>query len=109
MNSARKGNTKELASARIFEAAGALVGSRRHVGGAGDLLVVWAPNTRSTSACGIWLVEVKARHHVWQGFRRPDRLALRDAARSVGAVAVLAWWKPGDQFHTLLYEDEWPA
>lgn len=75
-NTARKGNAAERYVAKWLAERGWLVASRRHIGGAGDLLAV--------RGCGdhfdghfteVWLVEVKATKSksVWEQFRREDR------------------------------------
>lgn len=70
MNTARKGNSGELYVAECLEAEGWIVASRRHIGGAGDLLAVH-PATAS-----ILLIEVKARKRPYDGFRPADRAAM---------------------------------
>lgn len=72
MSSSSRGNAFELVVAKQMQALGFVVASRRHVGGAGDLLGVH-PDGR------IWVVEVKNRKgNVYAGFRRKDRQAMLD-------------------------------
>ena len=55
------------------------------------------------------MVEVKATAQgPWEGFRRPERRALKKAAYAAGARPVLAWW-PKRGTLRYLYADEWPA
>lgn len=67
MNTARKGNAAESFVAKWLQERGWVVASRRHIGGAGDLLAVH-PDDGAT-----WLVEVKCCKELWQQFRREDR------------------------------------
>jgi hypothetical protein len=83
VNSTAKGNAFELAVSKAMEAMGFVVASRRHVGGAGDLLGVH-PDGR------IWLVEVKNCKNVYAGFRREDRKAMSETVLPAGAERFLA-------------------
>lgn len=71
MSSVSRGNGAEVHLAKWLEAQGWLVGSRRHIGGAGDLLAVRGDQC--------WLVEVKRCKNVWEQFRRADRDEMREA------------------------------
>ncbi len=86
MNTARKGNSAEVYVARWLQDRGWLVASRRHIGGAGDLLAVWPgfekaerPDHSSLYLLpsATWLIEVKCAKNLWQQFRRADREAMR--------------------------------
>jgi Holliday junction resolvase-like predicted endonuclease len=79
VNTARKGNSAEVFVARWLEERGWVVGSRRHIGGAGDLLAV-LPSSGVT-----WLIEVKCCKNVWQQFRRSDRDDMRATELPEGA------------------------
>jgi Holliday junction resolvase-like predicted endonuclease len=70
VNSAAKGNAAERFVAKDLERRGFVVASRRHIGGAGDLLAVHPGGV-------VYLVEVKCRKHVYDGFRQPDREAMK--------------------------------
>jgi len=72
MNTAAKGNRAERFVAHWLEDRGWLVASRRHIGGAADLLAVH-PDDGAT-----WLIEVKAAKDLYQQFRRADRLAMKE-------------------------------
>lgn len=55
------------------------------------------------------MIEVKATAQgPWEGFRRPERRALKNAAKKAGAVPVLAWW-PKRGTLVYIYADAWPA
>lgn len=79
MNTSRKGNDAERFVAQHLEEKGWVVASRRHIGGAGDLLAV-NPN----GAC--WLIEVKCCKSLYQQFRREDREAMKETKLPPGAV-----------------------
>jgi hypothetical protein len=103
VNSARKGNAKELRTAELLAADGWLVGSRRHIGGAGDLLAVKRGERPR-------LIEVKATAEVpWRSTFGPlKRAELRDCAAAHGAVAEIAWWRPRARQPEWLDEAVWP-
>lgn len=101
VDTSRKGNGRERRSCALLEGDGWLVGSRRHIGGAGDLLAVKAGERPM-------LIEVKATLGPYAHFGPKDRAELREAAKRAGAVAVLAWWKPRAREHRLIDEAEWP-
>ena len=100
MNTSRKGNGKEKATEHWLEAKGYLVGSRRHIGGAGDLLAVKGSVTR--------LIEVKATQTAYAHFGPQDRKELFDLAKQHEAWAYLAWWEPGAKEPKLIHSSEWP-
>lgn len=69
--------------AKWLQDRGWLVASRRHIGGAGDLLAVmateWHGEGKFIAVEGtVWLIEVKCCKELWQQFRREDRQAMRD-------------------------------
>lgn len=103
MNTARKGNQKELRTAELLAADGWLVASRRHVGGAGDLLAI-KDGERPR------LIEVKATAQVpWRSTFGPlKRAELRDCAVAHGAVAEIAWWRPRSRAPEFIDEASWP-
>jgi len=109
-NTSRKGNAGELRVKRWYEERGWIVASRRHVGGAADLLCVRRkPAYQGVPGHDVHLVEVKARKEPWQGFRKPDRLALLAEAESIGAVPLLAWVKPRVREPIFLGPEHWPS
>jgi Holliday junction resolvase len=108
----QKGRDAEVELAHLLQADGWLVASRRHIGGAGDLLAVrvnsvedkWEPDSFS-----VILIEVKARANVWEGFRRADRRALIETAARFNAQPWLASKPPGQIEWTWLSPADWPA
>lgn len=78
MNTARKGNAAERYVAHWLEDREWIVASRRHIGGAGDLLAVHAADAVT------WLIEVKDCKNLWQNFRREDRQEMRETALPPG-------------------------
>ena len=87
-NTSRKGSSAENFVANWLQNRGWLVGSRRHIGGAGDLLAVW-PGFYVAKAIWIadeierpdgriWLIEVKNSNSVWRDFTRADRQEMRE-------------------------------
>lgn len=73
MSTSSRGIAAERYVARWLTERDWLVASRRHVGGAGDLLAI--------SRDVIWLVEVKSCKNLWENFRREDREEMREAKR----------------------------
>jgi len=100
-NTARKGNAAEVFVARWLEERGYVVGSRRHIGGAGDLLAV-LPSTGKTM-----LIEVKHCKNVWQQFRREDRQAMKDTPLPEGGERYVVN-KIGKDELLWLGEKSWP-
>jgi Holliday junction resolvase len=97
---AQRGRDAEVVLARELEGDGWLVGSRRHIGGAGDLLAV---------RDRVWLIEVKSTaRSPWHAFPPADRRALLEAAARIGAVPWLAWRPPGVRVWTWLGRGDWP-
>lgn len=107
MNTARKGNGKELRSAELFATEGYVVGSRRHIAGPGDLLVVRArPRLRYTDAL---LVEVKCTAAgPFDHFGPADRLAMAEYCEEHWLTPALAWWAPKAKAHKLIFFEDWP-
>jgi Holliday junction resolvase len=108
----QKGRDAEVELAHLLQADGWLVASRRHIGGAGDLLAVKSAPSQTFEGLNlskVWLIEVKARTNVWQGFRRKDRLALIETAREFNAQPWLASKPPGQIEWTWLSPADWPA
>ena len=75
MSSVSRGNAAERYVAKWLTERGWLVASRRHIGGAGDLLAVRNGSLdRSTlRRTEIWLIEVKHCKNLWENFRKADR------------------------------------
>ena len=124
MNTARKGNSAEVYVARWLQARGWLVGSRRHIGGAGDLLAVWpgSPGPFATPSKtrpsvymqlfpgATWLLEVKACKELWQQFRREDRQAMRDTPLPPGGERLVVNVRGSGDKRELIWapESAWP-
>jgi hypothetical protein len=99
------GSPAENRTARILEGFGYLVASRRHVGGAGDLVAL------SMDGDGL-LIEVKrGRGHVWENFRAGDRIAMVEAGFLYRLTPLLAYWpwSPSANKHPIwLEQSDWP-
>lgn len=101
MSNVSRGNAAELKGARLLESEGWLVGSRRHIGGAGDLLAVKA-------GCIPRLVEVKStKAGPWMHFRWKDRADMLETAMEMRVEAWLLWW-PAQRDPKWLPAAEWP-
>ena len=104
------GNTRELRGMDVLAAEGWLCASRRHIGGAGDILAIapWPdPPERITAR----LIEVKSTARPpWQasGFGPADRQALVETALQYGAEPLLAWWPPRGKLRWI-GPSEWPS
>jgi len=78
----------------VLATEGWLCGSRRHIGGAGDILAV-APWPDPPERITAMLIEVKSTtRSPWVTFGPKDRQDLVDTALTYGAEPVLAWWPP---------------
>jgi len=108
LNTSRKGNGAELYVAECLEAEGWVVASRRHIGGAGDLLSVH-PETGETR-----LIEVKCRKRPYDGFRPDARQEMRETPLPPGGTRWLANVRgakrgPKDtRSIEWVHEDDWP-
>jgi Holliday junction resolvase-like predicted endonuclease len=102
-NTARKGNAAEVFVARNLKDKGFVVASRRHIGGAGDLLAV-RPDGK------VWLVEVKACKSLWGNFTRADRQEMRETQLPEGAERWVANVRGTGEKRTISWcaESEWP-
>jgi hypothetical protein len=99
MSHVSKGNAAERFVAKERREQGFVVASRRHIGGAGDLLCVH-PDGR------VQLIEVKDRHEPWQGFRREDREEMRATPLPPGSERLMV--NKRGQALTWYAESEWP-
>lgn len=104
MSTASRGNAAENFVVRDLESKGFLVGSRRHIGGAGDLLAVRPDGL-------VWLVEVKKCKELWQQFRRADRQEMRDTPLPPGGKRWAANVRGSGEKRTIRWaaESEWPT
>ncbi len=103
MNTARKGNTAERFVSKDLEAKGFLVGSRRHVGGAGDLIAVHPGGE-------VRLVEVKATKERFAGFKPEDREAMKRTLLPLASGRYLAHVTGSGSNLSVAYvhERDWP-
>lgn len=106
MNTSRKGNQAERDAAHSLEADGYLVASRRHVGGAGDLVAV--PSQEALESRPL-LIEVKTtKAGAWAAFGPADRKELADTAIEYGMIPALMWrGKPSAPWR-IFYSSDWP-
>jgi gamma-glutamylcyclotransferase (GGCT)/AIG2-like uncharacterized protein YtfP len=77
---------------------GWLCASRRHIGGAGDVLAVYShidPGPSVYGRCDAMLIEVKSTSGgPWEHFGPADRRVLVETAERHGVEAWLYWWPP---------------
>lgn len=105
--------------AKWLQDRGWIVASRRHIGGAGDLLAVhpeplvlggtlrshgYQPQIPVTS---VWLIEVKCCKNLWQQFRRADREEMKTTKLPEGGERWVVN-KKGREL-TWVPESAWPA
>ena len=119
MSNTSRGLNGERRVWRALEDAGYLVASRRHIGGAGDLLaraerwrVVEAddglPMIVETRRDDL-LIEVKTdKAGPFATFSPADRKALLETADEYGCESLLAW-TPSASMIFYIPEDEWPS
>jgi Holliday junction resolvase len=92
------GNQRELRVMDVLAEEGWLCASRRHIGGAGDVLAVRSfddPGSARGFGNDVRLIEVKSTtRSPWVSFGPKDRQELVDTAISFGAEPWLAWWPP---------------
>jgi len=95
------GNARELKVMAVLTDEGWLCASRRHIGGAGDILAIRAERWTQLDITPAWtlskarLIEVKSTtRSPWVTFGPKDRQDLVDTALTYGAEPVLAWWPP---------------
>jgi len=107
------GNARELAVMKVLVEEGWLCASRRHIGGAGDILAVrawaWTPNGPATRHClDAMLIEVKSTaRSPWVNFGQADRQAMVETAEQYGCEAWLYYWPPRGQL-VRIPANEWP-
>jgi len=99
VNAVSKGSAAERLVVKDLEAKGFLVGSRRHIPGPGDLLAVRGDGLT-------WLIEVKCRKNPYEGFRKPDREAMKEILLPVGGARWLACVR--GQRIDWIPESDWP-
>lgn len=96
---ASAGNDRELRVMDWLTQWGWMCGSRRHIGGAGDIIAVrwFADDDRADASdplgdADLIIVEVKSTQRPYDHFLPADRQAMRDLAADIHADAWLAWW-----------------
>jgi len=101
------GNARELKVMAVLAEEGWLCASRRHIGGAGDILAIRHSDVELIHDCWAILVEVKATAEVpWRStFGPADRQALVETAEKYGAVPWLYWWPPRGKLLRIPAED----
>jgi Holliday junction resolvase len=105
---AQRGRDAEVRLAQHLEGLGWVVGSRRHIGGAGDLLAVEREDEHLLTT-PVWLIEVKTTTDgPWKNCGPADRQALKDTAARVGAIPAVAWKPPRQKHWSWLLERDWP-
>jgi len=105
------GNARELRVMDVLAEEGWLCGSRRHIGGAGDILAVRTGGT-NTGLPGrfqeVRLIEVKSTtRSPWVNFLPADRQAMVETAAKYGAEPWLYWWPPRRDLQRIPASD-WP-
>lgn len=109
------GNARELKVMAVLAEEGWLCASRRHIGGAGDILAVRGRYVEMRGVEYGWdhyvlLIEVKSTARVpWQasGFGPADRQAMVETAEKYGAEPWLYWWPPRGNLQRIPASD-WP-
>jgi Holliday junction resolvase-like predicted endonuclease len=102
----QRGRDRETKVGDFLEEQGWIVGSRRHRGGAGDLLAVWYCDDVGYA---VWLIEVKSTAGgPYERFGPRDRQEMTRVARRIGAQPVLAYWPPRAKMPTFIHEENWP-
>jgi hypothetical protein len=116
--SAQRGRDTENRVKDVLEADGWLVASRRHYGGAGDLLAVrWDDEVPDDfrgqglmAGHTVRLIEVKSTAGgPYEGFRTGDRYEMLHAAATHNAEPWLAWWPPLQDQPRWIPASEWPV
>ena len=106
------GNARELAVMKVLASEGWLCASRRHIGGAGDILAVRIDPVTARSRTFIelqaQLIEVKSTtRSPWVNFGQQDRQAMVETAEQYGCEAWLYWWPPRRDLQRIP-ASEWP-
>jgi len=104
------GNARELKVMAVLAEEGWLCASRRHIGGAGDILAIkpasWPDPERDMQLMMAYLIEVKSTtRNPWNDFGPADRQALVETAEKYGAVPWLYWWPPRGKLLRIPAED----
>lgn len=107
MSKVSRGNQAEVRCVRQLQEKGWLAASRRHIGGAGDVLAVkWRA---LNSVHDVRLIEVKAGLSAWKNFTKDDRAALKHAASMFAAEAYLYFYPTGQERPEVYHWTAWPG
>jgi Holliday junction resolvase len=102
------GNQRELRVMDVLAEEGWLCASRRHIGGAGDVLAIQRSRGPCVNKPDAMLIEVKSTSGgPWERFGPVDRQALVETAEKHGAEAWLYWWPPRAELQRIPASD-WP-
>ena len=116
------GNARELKVMDVLASEGWLCASRRHIGGAGDILAVRSylsdspianvlrpyMNGAGAGMTKAMLIEVKSTtRSPWVNFGQADRQAMVETAEQHGCEAWLYWWPPRRDLQRIP-ASEWP-
>jgi hypothetical protein len=114
------GNARELKVMDLLATEGWLCASRRHIGGAGDILAVRSflsdspleavlrPYMNGAGMTKAMLIEVKSTtRSPWVNFLPSDRQAMVETAERHGCEAWLYWWPPRRDLQRIP-ASEWP-
>ncbi len=107
-----RGNQRERAVAQVLRDFGYLVSSRRHEGGAGDLLAAAPTFLKSHTPNPLLLIEVKGTSDVpWRSTFGPEaRAEMIEAGLNYGVQPLLAWWPPSLRGGPIwLPVEDWPG
>ena len=103
------GNARELKVMALLASEGWLCGSRRHIGGAGDILAVRQLEGYYIATPEALLIEVKATAEIpWRStFGPADRQAMVETAKKYAADPWLYWWPPRGKLQRI-HASDWP-
>jgi len=104
------GNARELRVMDVLASEGWLCASRRHIGGAGDVLAVRAlvGGLSGLDHLDAMLIEVKSTtRSPWVNFLPADRQAMVETAEKHGCEAWLYYWPPRRDLQRIPASD-WP-
>jgi hypothetical protein len=103
------GNARELKVMAVLAEEGWLCASRRHIGGAGDVLAIQETDNPYPRTVDAMLIEVKSTtRNPWNDFGPEDRRALIETAERYGAEPWLYYWPARGQLRRI-HGSEFPA
>lgn len=108
MSAVARGLNGERRAAIFLRDLGYLVASRRHIGGAGDL-VAWKEDADISAPAGPLLIEVKTnKAGPFATFTIRDRIDLLLTARQYGCEGLLCWWPTPAVGPFWIPAEDWP-